>query len=246
MIDALAGHLAGAASVVALTGAGVSAASGVPTFRDAQTGLWARYQSDGAGHAGGLRPDPQLVRCWYAWRRSLLARVRPNDAHIALAEWPGRMMVITQNVDGLHQRAGSTEVIELHGRLDRDRCSAECGTRTPASAAESPPPCPRCGALMRPDVVWFGKALPEQALSDALAAVRGADCVLSIGTSSLVRPAADLPWEALAAGVPVAEINTEATPLTDQARWSLRGRADQTLPALVAAIRQRRGDHHEP
>ncbi|WP_440996981.1 SIR2 family NAD-dependent protein deacylase [Arhodomonas sp. SL1] len=246
MIDALAGHLAGAASVVALTGAGVSAASGVPTFRDAQTGLWARYDPMELATPEAFARDPQLVWSWYAWRRSLLARVWPNDAHIALAEWPGRVTVITQNVDGLHQRAGSKAVIELHGRLDRDRCSAVCGTRTPASAAESPPPCPHCGALMRPDVVWFGEALPEQALADALAAVRGADCVLSIGTSSLVRPAAELPWEALAAGVPVGEINTEATLLTGQARWSLRGRADQTLPALVAAIRQRRGDHHEP
>ncbi len=227
-----------ARQVLALTGAGVSAASGVPTFREAQTGLWARYDPTALATPEAFSRDPGLVWSWYAWRRSLLAGVEPNAAHTALACWPGpaRLTVVTQNVDGLHQRAGSGDVIELHGRIDRDRCSAGCAVRRPGATGETPPACPECGAPMRPDVVWFGEPLPVAALYRAGVLAESADCVLSIGTSSLVRPAADLPWAALQVGVPVVEINTEATPLTRQADWSLRGGADEVLPRLVAAL----------
>jgi NAD-dependent deacetylase len=226
--------------VVALSGAGISAESGVPTFREAQRGLWAQYDPAELATPEGFARNPQRVWDWYVMRRQLIAQVEPNAGHRALAAWAQRrpgLVVVTQNVDGLHQRAGSDAVIELHGNILRTRCSAE-GVLVD-EWREVPGEVPRCGqcaAYLRPDVVWFGEMLPPNAFARAERAVAAADLVLSIGTSSLVQPAAQLPYRALQAGIPVVEINPEATPLTPAASFSLRGAAGQILPALLAAV----------
>lgn len=225
--------------VAVLTGAGVSAESGVPTFREAQTGLWARYDPAELATPEAFRRDPALVWSWYAWRRHLVAQAKPNPGHQALAQLAGllpKFTLITQNVDGLHQRAGSQDVIELHGNLNRCKC-LERGH--PAAAwpqdSEGPPPCSSCGSPLRPDVVWFGESLPYQALSEALFAARHCDLFLVVGTSALVEPAASLPHEALNRRIPVVEVNPQETPLTPYATLILAGPAGEMLPAMVRA-----------
>lgn len=225
--------------VVALTGAGVSAESGVPTFREAQTGLWERFDPSQLATPEAFARDPALVWDWYAWRRELVSRAEPNAGHLALARWQAlrpQFVVVTQNVDGLHQRAGSRDVIELHGSITRIRCADGGHIAERWSDAERPPRCPLCKSLLRPDVVWFGEALPERTFARAAEAVAGAELVLSIGTSSLVQPAASLPYLAVERGVPVVEINPSPTPLSADARHSLRGTAGEVLPALLAAL----------
>ena len=227
--------------VVALTGAGISAESGVPTFRDAQKGLWAEFDPMELATLEAFQRNPQRVWDWYAWRRELVAKVEPNAGHLALAQWAEvcpDLVVVTQNVDGLHQRAGSPRVIELHGNIMRTKCSLEGVTVDSWSDnGQRPPLCPQCAAYLRPDVVWFGEMLPIAALKAAERAVAEADLVLSIGTSSIVQPAASLPWLALERGVAVVEVNPESTPLTPHARYSLRGGAGTVLPRLAAAAR---------
>ncbi len=230
----------GAASRVAvLTGAGVSAESGVPTFRDAQTGLWARYDPLQLATPEAFAAHPQRVWEWYAWRRQLIAAAQPNAAHKALAEWERRVAdytLITQNVDGLHQLAGSREVIELHGNIHRNRCSGGAHRTEPAPDDERlPPRCPQCGAALRPDVVWFGEMLPAAALNEAIAAARRCELFLCIGTSNLVYPAAQLPYTAREAGATVIEINATETPLSHDAHIHLRGAAGVLLPQLLCA-----------
>ncbi len=231
--------LRSAERVVVLTGAGVSAESGVPTFRDAQTGLWARYDAAQLATPEAFREDPDLVWRWYAWRRELVAKAEPNAGHLALAamqELVGELLLVTQNVDGLHQRAGSRDVVELHGNITRTRC-AGCGVRHegPVDPDDGPPRCGSCGDLLRPDVVWFGEMLPIDALERAAQASRGCDVLLTIGTSALVYPAAGLPYEALTGGATVVEVNPAPTPFSDRAHFSLRGPAGVVMPALVAA-----------
>lgn len=225
--------------VAVLTGAGISAESGVPTFRQAQTGLWARYDPQSLATPEAFRRQPQLVWDWYAWRRELVAGVEPNPGHYALAALErrvGRLTLITQNVDSLHQRAGSGAVIELHGNLARTKCSREGRVveHWPATD-ERPPRCPACGAFLRPDVVWFGEALPAEALDAAFAAAGAADVFLTVGTSGLVQPAASLPLVALDGGAVVIEINPEETPLSPWMTYVLRGPSGVVLPALLAA-----------
>jgi NAD-dependent deacetylase len=235
----LADELRVAKHVVALTGAGISAESGVPTFRAAQTGLWARYDPLELATPEAFRRQPRVVWEWYAWRRELVARASPNPGHLALVEMERRVprwTLITQNVDGLHQRAGSRAVIELHGNIRRIKCSREGEVvESWEETGEVPPRCPRCGAPLRPDVVWFGEALPSQALTEAFVAAGTCDLFLSIGTSGVVEPAASLPYEALRRGAVVVEVNPEETPLTAQATYALRGPAGRALPALVRA-----------
>jgi NAD-dependent deacetylase len=231
--------LRGARHVVALTGAGVSAESGVPTFRDAQTGLWARFRPEELATASAFRRDPKLVWDWYEWRRGLVASATPNPAHRALARLEGlvpEFTLVTQNVDGLHARAGSRRVVELHGNIHRAKCFEE-GVVVEAGvpSAEGPPRCPTCGGPLRPDVVWFGEMLPPQALAAAEAAVRGCHILFSIGTSAGVFPAAQLPVTALQSGAMVVEINKDPTPLSSVATFSLRGQAGEILPRLLAA-----------
>ena len=231
--------LRSAQSVAILTGSGVSAESGVPTFRDAQTGLWARYNPEELATSEAFERDPRLVWEWYSWRRELVEKADPNPGHEALAEFerlvPG-FALITQNVDGLHQRAGSQRVIELHGNIIRSKCSVEgVFVETREDDSEVPPYCPNCGALLRPDVVWFGESLPAEALEEAFDAARECDLFLSIGTSGLVQPAASLALEGLRHGAVVVEINPNDTALTRHTGYTLRAQAGEVLPALVHA-----------
>jgi len=235
--EALLRALRGSQRIAVLTGAGISAESGVPMFRDTMTGLWARYNPEDLATPEAFRRDPKLVWGWYAWRRALVAQATPNAGHLALAELERRIpgfTLITQNVDGLHRRAGSRRVLELHGNITRNKCFDE-GTLVEdwEETGSVPPLCPRCGGYVRPDVVWFGEVLPEQALEEALEASRGCELFLCVGTSALVQPAASLPFEALRAGARVLEVNPDATPLTPHATWSLRGTAGMMLPELL-------------
>ena len=222
--------------VVALTGSGISAESGVPTFREAQTGLWERYDPQQLAAPEAFERDPRLVWEWYEWRRRLVTEAEPNPGHLALAEFEWRVpsfTLVTQNVDGLHGRAGSRDAIELHGNILRTRCSVERNVQEPDETGAVPPLCPSCGAPLRPDVVWFGEMLPPRALEEASEVARGCDLFLSIGTSSLVYPAAALPYEALENGATLVEINAGETPLTGCADHVLRGRAGEILPELL-------------
>lgn len=231
-----------ALDVVVLTGAGISAESGIPTFRDAQTGLWAKYSPEELATPQAFRRNPKLVWEWYAWRRELVAQAKPNPGHLALAELERRMpkfTLITQNVDGLHRRAGSHNVVELHGNLNRIKCFEEGDIVTSwPPGPEIPPRCPRCGGYLRPDVVWFGETLPPPALQAAFEAAQQCDLFFAIGTSGLVQPAASLPYEALRRGVTVVEINPDETPLTQRATYALTGPAGQILPELLSRLNE--------
>lgn len=235
---ALADSLRSARSVAVLTGAGISAESGVPTFRDAQNGLWESYRPEDLATPEAFARDPALVWSWYAWRRELVGGVEPNAGHRALAELEQRVpgfILATQNVDGLHRRAGSRNVLELHGNISRTICSFEHEAVEPDGLEGEPPLCPSCGAYLRPDVVWFGEALPVEAFERAREEASRSDVFLSVGTSSLVQPAASLPQAALAGGATAVEVNPEDTPLTPHADYALRGAAGEALPALLAA-----------
>lgn len=228
--------------VTVLTGAGVSAESGVPTFRDAQTGLWARFRPEELATPTAFRRNPRLVWEWYAWRRELVAKARPNRAHFALVELErqtSQFTLITQNVDGLHQRAGSRNVIELHGNITRTKCFEEDRVLTDwPDTGEVPPRCPNCGGRLRPDVVWFEEMLPAEATSRAFERTAGCEVFLSIGTSTVVYPAAALPFHALENGATVVEINPDSTPLTENVHYALIGPAGEVLPELLKRLSQ--------
>jgi NAD-dependent deacetylase len=231
--------LRAARHVAVLTGAGISAESGIPTFREALTGLWASYDPEELATPEGFARQPRLVWEWYASRRAAIRATEPNAGHRALAALAGRvprLTLATQNVDGLHARAGSPEVIELHGNILRSRCSREGVVVDPSAAEGSPPPCPRCGAPLRPDVVWYGEVLPMGALAAAEAAAADCDVFLSVGTSNIVYPAAALPWSAAARGTPVLVVNTtdEGQLRGPNIHFAL-GPAGVVLPALLAA-----------
>lgn len=236
----LAGALRAAQRVAVLTGAGVSAESGVPTFRDAQSGLWARFDPRELATPSAFARNPKLVWEWYAMRRTMLRDVAPNAGHYALAALEGRVpafLLATQNVDGLHRRAGSRNVVELHGNITRVKCSgcAAVAERWEDPAPDAPPRCAHCGAFLRPDVVWFEEMLPAAALAAAEDAAAHCDVLLVAGTSAEVYPAAALPERARRHGARVVEINPEATPLSAHADDTLRGPAGVVLPALVDA-----------
>jgi len=220
---------------VVLTGAGVSAESGVPTFRGAE-GLWRNFNPQELATPEAFEADPRLVWEWYDWRRSIIAGIRPNPAHYALAELERRspgFTLITQNVDGLHGAAGSRNVLEIHGSIWTVRC-VECGNSSENRDVPIKilPRC-SCGGLLRPGVVWFGESLPEEVLYRAFEAASSADCMLVIGTSGIVQPAASLAARAKGAGAFVAEINPEATPLSDIMDARLPGKAAELMPRLV-------------
>lgn len=237
--QSLAGAIAKARSVAVLTGAGVSAESGVPTFRDAQTGLWAQFDPQKLATPDAFRCNPKLVWDWYAWRRKLVAKAEPNAGHRALVVLENRVsdfVLITQNVDGLHRRAGSRNVVELHGNIGRVKCSRENTiVERWTEAGDAVPRCAGCGALLRPDVVWFEEMLPADALQAAEDAARRCQILLVVGTSAEVYPAAALPDCAKAAGAVIVEINPHPTPLSGIADYVLRAPAGVALPALVAA-----------
>ena len=225
-----------------LTGAGMSAESGIATFRDAQTGLWAEFRPEELATPEAFEANPERVWQWYQWRRRQVMEAEPHAGHHALtrlADQTDRLRIITQNVDGLHQRSGSIDVIELHGNILQSICSR---TRKPIDfddhTAEGPPPASphHPDGLARPAVVWFGESLPEGAIERAMRSVSEADLVFSIGTSTLVQPAASLPFLALDSGVPVVEINPERTPLSAQADWYLEGKAGEVLSELVSNL----------
>ncbi len=223
-----------------LTGAGVSQESGLRTFRDAQTGLWKQYRPEDLASPEAFHRDPKLVWDWYAWRREALKSVRPNPGHYALAQMAGRIPefnLITQNVDGLHRMAGSPKVIELHGNIQRVRCSG-CGKLFEDwdDDGNNVPKCDVCGELLRPDVVWFGEPLPRAELEGAVEAARSCEIFFSVGTSGVVQPAASLAYAAHNRGAAVVEINAEPTPLTPKVDFFFQGKSGQILPALVQAL----------
>lgn len=242
--------LANAEWVTVFTGAGMSAESGVPTFRDAQTGLWRNFEAESLATPAAWRADPALVWGWYQWRARRVREVAPNAGHRALAEFghDTAVQIVTQNVDDLHERAGSSVISHLHGSLFEPRCSrcglpyegtdADPGTATDESPAE-PPLCPVCLSPVRPGVVWFGEPLPADAWERAQRVFDLADVIVVVGTSGVVYPAAALPEQAADRGLPLIEINPEPTVLTSRATHSIRTTAAVGLPALIAAARQR-------
>ncbi len=236
--------LSAAGRVVVFTGAGISAESGVPTFRDALTGLWERFDAQALATPRAFRDDPDLVWGWYEWRRAQVGAVQPNAGHHAVTVVEARAPhtdVITQNVDDLHERAGSRQPLHLHGSLFAPRCSSCAAPAAVSAAADepvqgrrlAPPSCVRCGAPVRPGVVWFGEALPEAALDAAVRAASACDVLLTVGTSGLVHPAAELPRLAARAGAAVIQVNPQPTPLDAIATVTLAGTAARVLPALV-------------
>jgi len=225
--------------VFVLTGSGASAESGVPTFRDARTGLWEKYDPMDLATPDAFLRDPALIWRWYRWRRQLVAKAEPNAGHLALARLADivpKLTLVTQNVDGLHQRAGSTGVIEFHGNLFADRCFSEGIVVDGADEAAEVPKCPACGGMLRPGVVWFGEAIPPDALAAATGACAQCDVFLSIGTSSVVWPAAGLAEAARANGAVVIEINPDVTPQSGQSHHCLQGKSGEVLPELVSYL----------
>ncbi len=233
-------YLDDARRVAVLTGAGISAESGIPTFRDTTSGLWAKFDPMQLASEDGFRADPPLVWRWYAWRRGLVANAQPNAGHIALAAAPSRFnsfALITQNVDGLHARAGSIP-IELHGNIVRTVCLAQCGfveDDPQCLPPGEPPRCPGCNDWLRPDVVWFGEMLDTATLQRAQLAAASCDVMLVIGTSGLVHPAAGLPAESLRNGAKVIIVNPQASELDELATVVVRGNAAEELPRLLQA-----------
>ncbi|WP_343602169.1 NAD-dependent deacylase [Mycobacterium sp.] len=230
--------------VTVLSGAGISAESGVPTFRDDKNGLWARFDPYELSSIQGWLRHPERVWGWYLWRHYLVTRVRPNAGHRAVAAWQdhAEVSVVTQNVDDLHERAGSSPVHHLHGSLFDFRC-ARCDMpytgelpEMPEPAIEVDPPVCRCGGLIRPDIVWFGEPLPEGPWQRAVEATEAADVLVVVGTSAVVYPAAALPELALARGTVVVEVNPEPTALSASASLSVREDASQALPTLLQRL----------
>lgn len=236
-LDALRERLARGARVAVLTGAGISAASGVPTFRGADDGLWSRYRPQDLASPEAFARDPELVWRWYDWRRALIAAAEPNPAHLALAELALRvpLTLVTQNVDALHQRAGSTGVLEYHGSIWTLRCTAcaraHADTRVPLPI---PPRCADCGALLRPGVVWFGEPIDPVVMRAATRAAAGCEVFLVVGTAGVVYPAAGLVDVARQAGALVVECNLEPSALTPLVQLFVPGDAAVSLPRLLA------------
>lgn len=240
-LEVLAARLRRASRVTILTGAGVSAASGVPTFRGSG-GLWREFRAEDLATAEAFGRNPALVWEWYAWRRGLVASCQPNPAHEAIARWSrefDRCTVITQNVDDLHVRAGTSHLIRVHGSLWDLSCWEKCGAEPwrdeAVPLATMPPACPSCGGLARPGVVWFGESLPGPALDAAIEAC-SCDVFLTVGTSALVYPAAGLVHEARRRGAFTAEINLEPTPASGGVDLVCQGPADQLLPNIASRL----------
>ncbi|ABM81282.1 NAD-dependent protein deacetylases, SIR2 family [Hyperthermus butylicus DSM 5456] len=226
---------------IAFTGAGISAESGVPTFRG-RGGLWERFRPEELATPEAFERNPRLVWEWYRWRMEIIYKARPNPAHYALVELERLGLircVVTQNVDGLHQRAGQHCVVELHGNIWRARCmrcSYKLVFREPPR--EVPPRCPRCGGLLRPDVVWFGEPLPEEAWRTAVELAESSQGILVVGTSGVVMPAGYIPHIVKQHGGYVVEVNIEESAVTPIADVFLKGRAGEVLPRLVEEARK--------
>jgi len=245
--DALVDRLAKADHVAVLTGAGISAESGIPTFRD-PGGLWEEFEPQELANVEAFLDNPELVQGWYRHRRQVVEDAEPNAGHRALADLEAHVSgvsVVTQNVDDLHNRAGSSTVIELHGNITHNYCM-DCERAAVPKIVDAaiqdgePARCPECDGLIRPDVVWFGERLPPDAVEQADAATERADVFLSVGTSAVVYPAARYPVVARQQGAYVAEINPDTTGVTGDVNESIRGPAGEVLPALVDAVATRR------
>ena len=229
-----------AKKILVLTGAGISAESGVPTFRGAD-GLWQQYRAEELATPDAFAANPQLVWEWYDWRRGIINKAEPNAGHLAIAEMERifpLFSLITQNVDGLHRRAGNKKIIEIHGNLWQLRCVRDGRVREDLSVPLPviPPLC-ECGALLRPQVVWFGETLDQGDLAQAYTLIEACDLLLVVGTSAVVQPVASFPVIAKQAGAVVIEVNMELTPLSRLADASLRGKAAEILPALLQNIK---------
>lgn len=246
LIEEAARKLAGVKHLVVLTGAGVSKESGIPTFREAQDGLWARYDPMMMASREGFLSNPKLVWEWYEYRFGMVESAQPNAGHIAIVELEQiipSVSVVTQNIDGLHQAAGSRNVIELHGSIRRYKClnGRHTGfTRADLAGLDKPPRCPRCGDLLRPDVVWFGEYLAAEVLAAAFTLSKQCDAMLVVGTSGVVQPAASLPFVAAHTGALVIDVNPDRDEIADVADIFLQGPGGTVLPALVAALRAAR------
>jgi NAD-dependent deacetylase len=232
-------RLTAATSIVAFTGAGISAESGVPTFRG-DDGIWKKFNPEELASMSAFMKNPDLVWEWYAHRRTVIGKTEPNAGHralVRLAELVPQCTVITQNIDNLHRRAGSRTVIELHGNIERSYCMT-CGMPFDHSRAVDPsvPSCLQCGGRVRPDVVWFGETLPDDEWDAAVHATQRADIFLSIGTSGVVYPAASLPLLGKRSGAYLVEVNPDETPLTPIADEYLRGSSGDVLPLIVSVL----------
>lgn len=243
-LQAAARQLRTARHVVVLTGAGVSKESGIATFREAQDGLWAQYDPMEMATQEGYLRNPPLVWDWYEYRFGMVAAARPNPGHIAIAALEScvpSLVVITQNIDGLHQAAGSTHVLELHGSICRYRClSGQHAGFTQADFADQtvkPPRCPRCGEMLRPEVVWFGEYLPQDVLAQSFALCEQCDVMIVAGTSGVVQPAASLPFIAARGGAFIIDVNPARDEIAHVADVFLQGRGGDVLPRLVALLR---------
>lgn len=247
VIDECVDYLRSAQQITVLTGAGVSKESGIPTFRDAMDGLWVKYDPTELATPQAFRDDPKLVWDFYEYRREMMRPAQPNAGHKALAAlqkvFP-TLRIITQNVDDLHERAGSTDVIRLHGSITHNKCSANCHgapTRIDVSRlawdkTSGPPPCPYCGAPVRPDVVWFGEVLPREPMERALDLLERTDVMLVVGTSGMVSPSSEMPGIVRHNGGTVIEVNPDDSLISPISRVKLRGPSGVMLPQVVAAL----------
>jgi NAD-dependent deacetylase len=241
---AIAEVVVNADNVVVLTGAGISAESGIATFRGTE-GLWSKFRPEELANLDAFLTNPQRIWEWYQHRRGVLLTAKPNSGHHALVRWEQlvpEFLIVTQNVDGLHQQAGSKKVFELHGNIRINRC-LKCAAETTMDVRtlDGRIPYCACGGMLRPGVVWFGEVLPEETLRAAVIAAKACDLLVSVGTSSVVYPAAALPEIALEQGAVVLEINPEETPLTKRSSYHLRGTAGALLPQVVAMREAERG-----
>ncbi len=229
--------------VVVLTGAGISAESGIPTFRGEQ-GLWRQFRAEELATLEAFERDPRLVWEWYDWRRGIIGRAEPNEGHRTISAWQDvfpSFSLITQNIDGLHERAGSRDPVELHGNIWKLRCLRE-GTVTESREVplhSLPPLCPACGAMLRPHVVWFGEALEGRVLDEAFRRSASCDVMFVVGTSAIVHPAASLPLAAADSGAKIVEVNPDPTPLSRTADFIFRGKAGQILPVIQQKLIQK-------
>jgi NAD-dependent deacetylase len=228
--------------VAVLTGAGISAESGIPTFRG-EEGLWKNFRAEQLATPQAFAQNPDLVWEWYDWRRGIIGSKDINDGHRVLSKWESifpTYTVITQNIDGFHAKAGSTKIVELHGNIWKMRCTEE-GTvsenyETPLK--ELPPRCPNCGAMLRPHVVWFGESLEQVVIQQAFALSSSCELIFVIGTSAVVQPAASLPITAADAGAKIVEINPDPTPLTVYTDFTFRGNSGEILPLIDKELSQ--------
>ena len=235
--------------IVVLTGAGISAESGIPTFRG-EEGLWKQYRAEDLATPIAFIKDPKLVWEWYDWRRGIIASKKPNAGHKILGRWEKifpTFILITQNIDGLHQKAGSKNILELHGNIWKVRCTEErtITENHDIPLEEIPPHCPDCGALLRPHVVWFGESLSSSVLYKAFQVSSSCEIIFSIGTSAVVQPAASLPLAAAEANAKIVEINPDPTPLTSYADFSFRGKAGEILPLINKELNKKLKDRKE-